>query len=291
MNASRLVPFLALIACAAPRSSLAGGECSRSGPYSLQVVDEAGRVLPTFHHQGSTYVLGAQGGRYLLRVHNDSGRRVEVVASVDGRDVVDGKPSALARRGYLVDPHGDLTIDGFRLSGAAVAAFRFGAVADSYAARMGDARDVGVIGVAVFAEAQRPPPQAQAPRPPPQPMTSRAEGSRERSDDAQPPASAPAAKGEASSMSERSTRDRSGLGTTFGEEHESHVLEVAFERASARPEALLTVRYDDRQGLLALGIDVDGARVSSRERRLRQSAEPFRRDGDFAAPPPGWTGR
>jgi hypothetical protein len=246
------------------------------------VVDEAGRVLPTYHHQGRTYVLGAQGGRYLLRVHNDSGRRVEVVAAVDGRDVVDGKPSALARRGYLVDPYGDLTIDGFRLSGAAVAAFRFGAVADSYAARMGDARDVGVIGVAVFAE---------APRPPPEPTMPRSEGDRERSGAAQPPASAPAAKGEASSLSERSTRDRPGLGTSFGEEHESHVVEVAFERASARPDALLTVRYDDRQGLVALGIDVDGARVSSRERRLRQSAEPFRRDGDFAAPPPGWTGR
>jgi hypothetical protein len=33
-----------------------------------------------------------------------------------------------------------------------VAAFRFGSVRDSYAARKGDAQNVGVIGVAFFAE-------------------------------------------------------------------------------------------------------------------------------------------
>ena len=123
---------------------------ARQGPYSLELVDDAGRVLPTFTHRGRTYVLGVPGQRYLLRIRNGSGRRVEVVASVDGRDVVDGRPAAWEKRGYLVEPFGEATIDGYRLSGDAVAAFRFGSVRDSYAARMGDARDVGVVGVAVF---------------------------------------------------------------------------------------------------------------------------------------------
>jgi hypothetical protein len=74
------------------------------------------------------------------------------VASVDGLDVTDGQPADPARRGYLVDPHGMLTIDGFRTSQDAVAAFRFGRVADSYAAQTGSDRNVGVIGVAIFAE-------------------------------------------------------------------------------------------------------------------------------------------
>jgi hypothetical protein len=49
-------------------------------------------------------------------------------------------------------PYGTLEIDGFRRSEASVAAFRFGRVKDSYAARMGASRNVGVIGVAFFGE-------------------------------------------------------------------------------------------------------------------------------------------
>ena len=58
--------------------------------------------------------------------------------------------------------------------------------------------------------------------------------------------------------------------------------------SSSRPDAVLTVRYDDRQGLAALGIDVDdGRRVARDEVWLRETAEPFRGSAS-AAPPPGW---
>jgi hypothetical protein len=288
MRATFLVPLLTLVASLGPRAALGADRCARSGPYSLQVVDEAGRELPTFSHRGRTYVLGAPGGRYLLRIHNGSGRRIEVVASVDGRDVVDGTPSALAKRGYLVDAWGTVTIDGFRLSDASVAAFRFGAVEDSYAARMGDARDVGVIGVGVFAEA-RPPVPVPVPR---RPEEDRAQRSTAEPQAAPAPSSGAGARGDGlARKSEAEGRERPGLGTRFGEEHESHVVEVAFERASERPDAVLTARYDDRPGLLALGIDVDGIRVSSRDRWLREAADPFRRDGTYSAPPPGWSPR
>ena len=49
-------------------------------------------------------------------------------------------------------PWASLEIDGFRKSEDEVAAFRFAKVRDSYAAQRGDARNVGVIGVAFFAE-------------------------------------------------------------------------------------------------------------------------------------------
>ena len=59
---------------------------------------------------------------------------------------------ATDRRGYIVDPHDTLVIDGFRTSDADVAAFRFGRVADSFAARTSGDRDVGVVGLAIFSE-------------------------------------------------------------------------------------------------------------------------------------------
>lgn len=127
-----------------------------AGGLSLSVVDESGAPLPALfldgRADGRVFVVGESGHRYALRVRNDTDRRLEVVASVDGRDVVDGRPARLDKRGYLVAPFSTLTIEGFRTSLDEVAAFRFGSVADSYAARTGDAADVGVIGLAFFAE-------------------------------------------------------------------------------------------------------------------------------------------
>ena len=78
----------------------------------------------------------------------------EVVASVDGLDVTDGRSASPDKRGYVVPPHGRVEIDGFRRNMAEVAAFRFGSVRDSYAARTAETgdRNVGVIGVALFSE-------------------------------------------------------------------------------------------------------------------------------------------
>ena len=58
---------------------------------------------------------------------------------------------------------GTLTIEGFRRSSSAVAAFRFGSVANSYAALTSGDRNVGVIGVAVFAERSQPVPRRPTP--------------------------------------------------------------------------------------------------------------------------------
>jgi hypothetical protein len=129
-----------------------GGLTTAAGGYELQVLVD-GVPAPTFFHDGESYVMGALGARYTLRVVNHTGRRIEAVASVDGRDVVDGRGADFHnKRGYIVPAWGSVDIDGWRLSRAQVAAFRFSSVADSYAARTGSAREVGVIGVAVFPE-------------------------------------------------------------------------------------------------------------------------------------------
>jgi hypothetical protein len=80
--------------------------------------------------------------------------------------------------------------------------------------------------------------------------------------------------------------ERPGLGTEFGEGRDSHVEEVAFVRASpSNPAQIATVRYNDRAGLLALGIHIDPPDVSQTEVRTRETADPFRANR-FAAPPP-----
>ena len=88
----------------------------RSGEYELQVLVD-GAPAPTFAQGRGTYVLGQLGQRYTVRIINHTGRRIEAVVSVDGRDVVDGRPADYRnKRGYLVPAWGQVDIDGWRLS-------------------------------------------------------------------------------------------------------------------------------------------------------------------------------
>ena len=121
-------------------------------PVTVSIRDSGGDPLRAVSSGSRCYAVGEAGARYSIMVQNHSGLRLEVVASVDGLDVIDGKAAGFGKRGYLIRPHGTLSIDGWRQSDESVAAFRFGSVRDSYAARTGSDRHVGVIGVALFHE-------------------------------------------------------------------------------------------------------------------------------------------
>ncbi len=108
-------------------------------------------LLATYPPLGRRLVAGDAGSTYSIVVRNRSRSTLEIVASVDGLDVFDGKPASFSKRGYLVAAGDTLEIDGFRTSTDRVAAFTFSSVANSYAnLRHGDTRNVGVIGIAVF---------------------------------------------------------------------------------------------------------------------------------------------
>ncbi len=118
----------------------------------IRIEDSAGRSLSGVNISGRTYILGAANQRYTLVVENKTMNRFEVVASVDGLDVINRSPASLENRGYIINPRDTLRIDGFRVDNRRVAAFRFGSVSQSLAAQTHGARNVGVIGVAIFAE-------------------------------------------------------------------------------------------------------------------------------------------
>ncbi|CAN5530859.1 hypothetical protein BH18VER1_BH18VER1_00250 [soil metagenome] len=128
-----------------------GGQLS--GLLSVELRDESGRLLPGLSVGDRWFVVGEKGRRYSIVVRNQSEFQMEVVLSVDGLDVMDGRAASFRKRGYLLRPNGIVKVDGFRQSNEAVAAFRFSSVRDSYAnLKHGDTRNVGVIGVAVFHE-------------------------------------------------------------------------------------------------------------------------------------------
>jgi hypothetical protein len=302
-----------LVACAAPaRNAESRPLRANASGYEVQVLVD-GSPAPSFWHDGESYVLGHTGERYTIRVVNHSGRRIEAVVTVDGRDVVDGKAGDFRnKRGYLVPAWGQVDIDGWRLSESHAAAFRFSAVADSYAARTGNAREVGVIGVAVFPERVYqprpipvPPPCCRGDRDDEYSYRNAPEGAKKGAADSASPAPRAEAQARPSELGELSPsrskaasgsgygsmrRERPGLGTEFGEAVSSHIQEVEFMRANtSNPSVVLGVRYNDHDGLVAMGVNVDGVYPWPNDSDLRRTADPFpvspRR---YAAPPSGW---
>jgi hypothetical protein len=117
------------------------------------------RYLPAYETRswrdngGRRFVVGSEGSDYSIVVKNLCKSRLELVLSVDGLDVIDGKSAAYAKQGYIISPGETLEIKGWRTAPDRVARFRFSTVAGSYAnLRHGDHRNVGVIGLAVFDE-------------------------------------------------------------------------------------------------------------------------------------------
>jgi len=324
---------LLLVADSCAASPFPGGRAlrDRGAGYELTVLVD-GVPARTYMHDGESYVLGQLGSRYTLRISNHTGRRMEAVVSVDGRDAIDGRPADWrSKRGYLVPAWGSVDIEGWRISNAQAAAFRFSSVPDSYAARTGSARDVGVIGVAVFPERYLPPRVYRTPPPyrPYRPYPNDYDDYYRRGDEsggapsarsekgpapapsgsAPPPPASPApsrdaageadsgaySKGSGAGAQPFARQSRPGLGTEYGEAVNSRIYEVEFVRANpSHPGAVLGVRYNDRDGLVAMGIPVDSYYDQAcasyyDEGDVRRTADPFPvSDRRFAAPPPGW---
>ena len=140
------------LASSAARRDSARSVGTGGGAVTISVRDASGDPLEAVHVGERTFVVGQAGQRYSIVLQNHTSHRFEAVGTVDGLDVINGKPGTFENRGYVLLPFATLEIEGFRTSTAQVAAFRFAAVADSYAAQSGSARNVGVIGLAFFSE-------------------------------------------------------------------------------------------------------------------------------------------
>jgi hypothetical protein len=235
--------------------------------YSVRLEDAGGTSLRSFAHRGQTFVLGESGERFVIAITNPTAQRVEAVVSVDGRDAITGQPASWSRhRGYLVSPGATVRIDGFRQSLDDVATFRFTPRENSYSARMGTPENVGMIAVAFFPERNLAPEIAARDH------AQRAPAKRERP--SRTAAGAPRAERE------------SNIGTEFGETRTSRVVQVPFDRASRNPARILSLRYDDAEGLMARGIE-----LFPRQRRIvRPLPQPLPLEPSpnarFAPPPP-----
>ena len=123
-----------------------------AGKVSFSVVDDRGNRIPIYRVGQSYYLSGREGQSYQLQYENNTAKTFEVVASVDGVDVIDGSEASRSNSGYVLHAHDSLKIEGFRKSESAVASFTFSKPKDAYAANSenGSIQNAGVIGTVLY---------------------------------------------------------------------------------------------------------------------------------------------
>ena len=233
---------LALVAGVLPGAARADDPGSR---VDVEIVSDGGEVFPIYpadsrQNLRRAYLEARNQARYRIRVHNRASRRVGLVIAVDGRNVISGARSELARGEpmYILEPDERQSYEGWRTSETEVHEFYFTDWKDSYAEAFGDRSARGVIAVAVFRE-----------RVPAQTLREFSSGGRNeqpRAAQRGAPESAPTAK------SEEKARDDSA-GTGFGEEIYSPVRRVVFE-SERSPAVKYIFKYEWRETLCGMGV-------------------------------------
>ena len=230
----------------------------------VQIVDRTtGETLTPILHKGEWWIAGRPGNRYAVVLANRYARRTLNVLTIDGVNAVSGETGAWNQRGYVLDPYGNIQVAGWRTSMEQVAAFEFTTLANSYATRTGRPGNLGVIGVAIFNEKQEPIAQGQISREKRAEsplLAAPAEPSR-----ADAESDAPASLRANDSMKSETARSgsrggalapqqRERIGTGYGASESSPIVNVRFERMQSAPNEIVTIRYDRRENLIAMGI-------------------------------------
>ena len=229
----RILLMLLAALAALPATATAHGRL-----VALDVIDrDSGARLDVYRHDGQAYVEGRPGQRYAIRLVNRSGVRVLAVLSVDGINAVSGQDADPGQAGYVLEPHQSTDIAGWRKNLSEVAGFSFTSLPDSYAARTDRPDNAGVIGIAVFRE-KRPLPR---PRPP------------QVSDGLAREAADGGAAANGQTMRQAAPMAQS-IGTGHGPREHSHASRTTFARAGKQPAELVTLRYERRENLIALGV-------------------------------------
>jgi hypothetical protein len=214
---------------------------------------DTGALLQRLPHGGQDYIEGQPGHRFAVVLRNLTGERVLAVLSVDGVHAISGQTAGSRQSGYVLEPWQRLEVRGWRKSYSDIAEFYFTDLPDSYAARTGRPRNVGVIGVAAFRERRYAPVPYEV-----VPQIARAEeaapgaSSRAKAGAADAVAPAPASAPHAERHAQ--AQSRQDLGTGHGERRYDPVTGTHFERESTRPNQVVALYYDSYEALVARGI-------------------------------------
>jgi hypothetical protein len=288
--AMAIVAFTGLALRYGSRSAQATGEVNfePADSYPESVVAENGfsvdvlvdgRPLTEYAARGRRYVEALENAEYEVRVHNPTGSRVAVALAVDGLNSIDARhTSAWDAHKWVIEPYGTIHVRGWQMSGESARRFYFTTERDSYAAKLGQASNVGLITAVFFRERRPITIMPVTPRPTYQSGRERDERSAPTAGTAKEPnVQSEAGRDAAKQRSAQSypPPDDESAATGIGRSVRNDVQWIKLDLDS-QPAGEITIRYEYRASLVRLGIiPRDYPRPNVLDRRERaQGFEP-----------------
>jgi len=227
--------------------------------FSVEVLVD-GRPLGEYAARGRRYVEALENAEYEVRIHNPSSARVAVALSVDGLNSIDARhTSAWDAHKWVISPYGTIYVRGWQMSSENARRFYFTTERDSYAAKLGQSANLGVISAVFFRERGAYVIQPVTPAPP-RPLYKDEDRMREE------PAPAPkastksgSANGVGGEMASRPSAqpypppDDESAATGIGRTVRNDVQWIRMDLDS-HPAAEVLIRYEYRAALVRLGI-------------------------------------
>jgi hypothetical protein len=228
--------------------------------FSVEVLVD-GRPLGEYAARGRRYIEALENAEYELRIHNPLATRVAVALSVDGLNTIDARhTSAWDAHKWVIEPYGTISVRGWQMSSENARRFYFTTERDSYAAKLGQTANLGVISAVFFRERR---PFTILPVTPGEPRPTYKEEDRTRDQRSAP---APNTSGESSTangMGRDSAKQRSvpsfpapddeSAATGIGRSVRNDVQWIKMDLDS-RPAGEIMIRYEYRASLVRLGI-------------------------------------
>jgi hypothetical protein len=234
------------------RSTFEPEEVVAQNGFSVQVI-VSGSAATEYAARGRRYIEALENAEYELRIHNPTASRVAVALAVDGLNTIDARhTSAWDAHKWVVEPYGTITVRGWQMSSENARHFYFTTERDSYAAKLGQAANLGVISAVFFRERGQPVTVTKAG---PKPLYGKENDTRTANDRAE---SAPTQAGSANAAREKSAPpypppDDESAATGIGRSVRNDVQWVHMD---LDPKAFseVTIRYEYRATLVKLGI-------------------------------------
>lgn len=223
------------------------------GGFSVEVLIN-GVPAAEYAARGRRYIEAFENAEYELRIHNPTGSRVAVALAVDGLNTIDARhTSAWDAHKWVIEPYGTINVRGWQMSSENARRFYFTTERDSYAAKLGQAANLGVISAVFYRERN---PITVMPVTPSQPVPPYSREDRRVSPEANTQ-SAPSGAGR-DAAKQRSAQpypppDDESAATGIGRSVSNSVQWIKMD---LDPRALgeVTIRYEYRAALVRLGI-------------------------------------
>ena len=206
----------------------------------------SGSPLEEYHARGKSYVEATPGAEYEVLLRNPWPYRVAVALSVDGLNSIDARrTSAWNASKWVLGPYETIHVGGWQMSSSRARRFYFTNERDSYASKLGQTANVGVVSAVFFREVQPRPITITPPGPPYEKQESR------RKSDTKSGVGESSSAGRNEPMVARPDDEYAATGIGRSVQNDVHWVSMDLD---SRAVGEVTIRYEYYPALVRLGI-------------------------------------